>query len=220
MPSPLRSLTALAVCAAAACAFAATAGADSIVYVKDGNVWLTKPDAAKQYQVTFDGGYSSPSQADDGTIVALRGKQFVRMNRSGAQLNAPFAGIGTSGGNFYGPYEPRVSPDGTRIAYWFGQYSSYYSYGCSCYLYHLESKTAWSYASRFTDPTAESENYLGLEQPEWLTNDRLLAGYPGFWMSGWTFKLGTGTGYSDRAARGGTSSRTTRATTTTRPIRR
>jgi hypothetical protein len=78
MPSPLRFLTALAVCVVAAFAFAATAGADSIVYVKDGNVWLTSPDAAKQYQVTFDGGYSSPSQADDGTIVALRGKQFVR----------------------------------------------------------------------------------------------------------------------------------------------
>jgi WD40-like Beta Propeller Repeat len=143
-------------------------------------------------------------------LIALAGRrrhdrrpprQAVRaLNRSGAQLNAPFAGIGTSGGNFYGPYEPRVSPDGTRIAYWFGQYSSYYSYGCSCYLYHLESKTAWSYADRFTDPTAESEHYLGLEQPEWLTNDRLLAAYPGFWMSGWTFKLGTGTGYSDKAA--------------------
>lgn len=91
-----------------------------------------------------------------------------------------------------GPYEPRVSPDGTRIAYWFGQYSSYYSYGCYCYLFHLESKTAWSYADHFTDPTSESENYLGIEQPEWLTNDRLLASYPDFWMSGWTFKLGSG----------------------------
>ena len=192
MPSPLRFLTALVVCAAAVVALAATASADSIVYVKDSNVWLTSPDAAKQYQVTFDGGYSSPSQADDGTIVALHGKQFVRMNRSGAALNAPFDGIGTSGGDFYGPYEPRVSPDGQRIAYWFGQYSSYYSYGCSCYLYHLESKTAWSHADRFTDPTAESESFLGLEQPEWLTNDRLLAAYPGFWMSGWTVKLGSG----------------------------
>jgi hypothetical protein len=200
MPSPLRFLTVLAVAAVAVVALAATANADSIAYVKDGNVWLTSPDAAQQYQLTFDGGYSSPSQADDGTIVALRARQFVRMDRSGRQLNAPIDAIGTSGGNFYGPYEPRVSPDGTRIAYWFGQYSSYYSYGCSCYLYHLESKTAWTYASRFTDPSSESENYLGLEQPEWLTNDRLLAAYPGFHMGGWTFKLGTATGYSDKAA--------------------
>ena len=219
MPSPLRLLTALVVAAAACVALAATAGADSIVYVKDGNVWLTSPDASKQYQVTFDGGYSSPSQADDGTIVALRARQFVRMDRSGHLRNAPIDAIGTSGGNFYGPYEPRVSPDGTRIAYWFGQYSSYYSYGCYCYLFHLESKTAWSYADHFTDPTSESENYLGIEQPEWLTNDRLLASYPDFWMSGWTFKLG----YRRRRVpprSGGTSSRTTRATTTSRPIRR
>ena len=117
MRFPLRFLTALVAAAAAVVALAATASADSIVYVKDGNVWLTSPDAAKQYQVTFDGGYSSPSQADDGTIVALRARQFVRMDRSGHQLNAPIDAIGTSGGNFYGPYEPRVSPDGTRIAY-------------------------------------------------------------------------------------------------------
>jgi hypothetical protein len=200
MPSLPRALAALLAAGVAAGALAATAGADSIVYVKDGNVWLTSPDAAKQYQVTFDGGYASPSQADDGTIVALRGKQFVRMNRSGQALNPPFDAIGTAGGDFYGPYEPRVSPDGQRIAYWFGQYSDRYDYGCNCYLYRLESKTAWSWSTRFTDPTAESEHYLGLEQPEWLTNDRLLASYPGFWMSGWTFKIGTGTGYSDKAA--------------------
>jgi hypothetical protein len=192
MPSLPRSLTALLVAGAFTGALAATASADSIVYVKDGNVWLTSPDAAKQYQVTFDGGYASPSQADDGTIVALHGKQFVRMNRSGQALNPPFDGIGTSGGDFYGPYEPRVSPDGKRIAYWFGQYSQRYDYGCSCYLFHRESKTAWTYSDRFTDPTSESENFLGFEQPEWLTNDRLLTSYPGFWMSGWTLKLGSG----------------------------
>jgi hypothetical protein len=189
-----RFLTALVVAGVAAGALTASAGADSIVYVKDGNVWLTSPDATKQYQVTFDGGYSSPSQADDGTIVALHGKQFARMNRSGQALNPPFDGIGTSGGNFYGPYEPRVSPDGTRIAYWFGQYSQRYDYGCACYLFNFESRSAWSWSNRFTDPSSESENALGIEQPEWLTNDRLLASYPSFWMSGWTWKIGTATG--------------------------
>ena len=116
------------------------------------------------------------------------------MNRGGQSLNPPFAGMGTSGGNFYGPYEPRVSPDGKRIAYWFGQYSDYYSYGCNCYLFHLESKSAWSWSDRFTDPSSESENTLGLEQPEWLANDRVLPGYSSFWMSGWTWKIGTATG--------------------------
>jgi hypothetical protein len=79
-------------------ATAATASASSIVYVKAGDVWLSSPDGAKSYRVTYDGGYQSPSQADDGTIVAWRAKRFVRMDRSGRQLNAPVAGIGTDPG--------------------------------------------------------------------------------------------------------------------------
>ena len=42
-----RFLTALLAAGAGIGALAATASADSIVYVKDGNVWLTSPDAAK-----------------------------------------------------------------------------------------------------------------------------------------------------------------------------
>ena len=178
----------------------AVASADSIVYVKDGNVWLSSADASKQYQVTFDGGYSSPSQANDGTIAALHGKQLMRLDRSGHKL-AEFNGVGSDlTPNFYGPYEPRISPDGSKIAYWFGQYTSYYSYGCYCYLYEVESRTTWSYSDRFTDPTSESEYYKGFEQPEWLTNDRILASYNGFWMNLWTWKIGLGHGYVNGSA--------------------
>jgi opacity protein-like surface antigen len=53
--------------AAALAVAAAPAAASSVVYVKDGNVWLTDPAGAKQYQVTFDGGYASPSQASSRT---------------------------------------------------------------------------------------------------------------------------------------------------------
>src|SRR6476646_183707 len=190
-------------CAALALTIAAPAFADSIVYVKDGNVWLTSPDGAKQVQVTTDGGYESPSQADDGTIVALRAKQFVRMDPTGKQLNAPVDGMGSpatnSSGTFYGPYEPRVSPDGTKIAYWFGQYSEYYSYGCSCYLFHLESRSAVSASDHFTDPSTDGETMKGITQPEWVSNDRLIAGYD-FWMNLWTWRLGTGHGDTGAAA--------------------
>jgi hypothetical protein len=184
----------IGVLSAAALAFAAApAGASSLVYVKDGNVWLTDPGGAKQYQVTFDGGYASPSQADDGTIVAWRAKQFVRMDRSGRPLNAPVDGIGTDdgGGRFYGPWEPKVSPDGRRIAYWFGQYSSYYSYGCSCYLWHVEDLTTWTWADHFKPYTDDGQD-KGVESPSWLTNDRLLATYPGFHQNVWTWKLDSG----------------------------
>jgi hypothetical protein len=178
----------------------AVAAADSIVYIKDGNVWLSSPDASKQYQVTSDGGYSSPSQSNDGTIAALHGKQLVRLDRAGHKLSE-FNGVGSDlTPNFYGPYEPRISPDGSKIAYWFGQYTSYYSYGCYCYLYEVESRTTWSYSDHFTDPTNESDYYKGFEQPEWLTNDRLLASYNGFWMNLWTWKIGLGHGYVNGSA--------------------
>src|SRR6476620_7872726 len=97
----------LPLAAAAALACAATASADSLVYVKDGNVWLSSTVASKSYQVTFDGVYSSPSQSDNGTIAALRGGQMVRMDRSGRPLNAPIDGMGSPGtnnGHFNGPY--------------------------------------------------------------------------------------------------------------------
>src|SRR3954470_24657669 len=115
-----RTTTTLAACAVAALAAAAPASADSIVYVKDGNVWLTSPDAAKGYQVTFDGGSDSPSQADSGMIVALHNGQLVRLDRSGHQIGNAIDRIGSpgpqggGGGAFFGPPAPRASPGGTQ----------------------------------------------------------------------------------------------------------
>ena len=37
---------------------AAPAAADSISYLRDGNIWLTTPDGARQTQVTSTGIYS------------------------------------------------------------------------------------------------------------------------------------------------------------------
>ena len=52
---------------------AAPAAADSIVFVRDGDVWISTPDGTTERQLTAGGGWTSPSMADDGTIVALRG---------------------------------------------------------------------------------------------------------------------------------------------------
>src|ERR1044072_4422214 len=117
----------LAAALAAASIGAAPAAADSIVYAKDGNLFLTSPDGSKGYQLTRDGGYSEPSQADNGIVGALRDKQLVRLDRSGRDLNAPMRAVGSarSRGPLGGPYEPRISPDGTRFAYYFYVQSSY-----------------------------------------------------------------------------------------------
>ena len=85
---PNRSAASIATAAAlAALGVAVPAShADSISYVKDGNVYLTNADGSETVQVTSAGGYSSASQSDDGRILGLKGGRFHLMNRWGDVL--------------------------------------------------------------------------------------------------------------------------------------
>ena len=49
---------------------------------------------ALERRLTAGGGYASPSMADDGTIVALRGGSFVRLRGDGGVVGAPIAAVG------------------------------------------------------------------------------------------------------------------------------
>ena len=104
---------ALSVCALMAAA-AAPAQAGSIVFVKEHNVWLANEDGSGQFQVTTDGKagdeYESPSQANDGTILALRKGYAYRMKQNGEALAPKFLiGVGTQ--------TIAVTPDGVILAY-------------------------------------------------------------------------------------------------------
>ncbi|HEY7025361.1 MAG TPA: hypothetical protein VH371_10420 [Candidatus Limnocylindrales bacterium] len=73
---------------------AAANGTGSIVYIKAGDVWLASPDGSDARQLTTDGarsGYHDPTQAADGTILALQGPStLVALDRSsGAQIRPP-----------------------------------------------------------------------------------------------------------------------------------
>ena len=75
------------------------AAADSILLVRDGNVWISTPDGSTERPLTAGGDFSSPSMADDGTIVALRGRSFVRCGRTAprsACRSTPSAATGSS----------------------------------------------------------------------------------------------------------------------------
>jgi hypothetical protein len=87
--------------------------ADSIVYERGGNIWLANPDGSGARQVTTSGGYSRPSQADDGTIIAANGDVLHRLSRSGALLNT--AGDDDYGGKIF----TDVSPNGALASYGF-----------------------------------------------------------------------------------------------------
>ncbi len=70
MPRRFRAtLGALAIAIASGVA-PGVAHADSLVFIRDGNVHLT--DGTRFVQVTQGGNWESPSQADDGTIVAVQ----------------------------------------------------------------------------------------------------------------------------------------------------
>ena len=100
------------------------AAADSIVFVKDANVWLASADGTKLHQVTTDGTaadpYRVPVQADDGTIAASHGQLIVRLRQNGEVIGTldPEPLTNSVGQPVDGPpVNLAISPDGTRIAY-------------------------------------------------------------------------------------------------------
>ncbi|HET8755943.1 MAG TPA: hypothetical protein VFM58_08035 [Solirubrobacteraceae bacterium] len=107
----------------------AAARADSIVYSKGGDVWAARPDGSGARKLAS--GYAHPTQADDGTILAMDGNRFVRLSRAGrvlARFDSVMAGL-PAGIDAIGPFDPVVSPDGSKVAYWIGMYSTWHDHG-------------------------------------------------------------------------------------------
>ena len=152
----------------------AAASADSIVFVKAGNVWLAKPDGSGAYQVTTDGTpgspYRSPSQADDGTIAVSRHDDIVRMTQNGTVLNRidPDPLTNSVGHPMDGPpVDVAISPDGKRIAYTFAGYEC--PAGASC---GARTATSYTAADHLTLPVYSGSTYY--RDPSWVTNSRTL----------------------------------------------
>jgi hypothetical protein len=131
--------------------------ADSIVFERGGNVWLANPDGSGQRQVTTDGGYANPSQANDGTIAAAKGGLLHRMDRSGRLLNL----AGDPSGS--GPLIASFAPGGALIAYHYNNTGSI-TPGL---------RTALSHADRQTS-NDEIFNIGGWINPSWIGDNQLL----------------------------------------------
>jgi len=153
----VRRYTALAAAAIALAVAAPPAQASSIVYEKNGNVWAANPDGSGQRPVTTSGGYTHPSQANDGTIAAVKGGLLQRLDRSGNVLNL----AGDPEGS--GPILSSISPNGSLIAYHFNATGSIVS----------GLRTALSHADRQTS-NDEIFNIGGWINPTWLGNDTIL----------------------------------------------
>lgn len=144
---------------------AASAQASSIVYINGGNVWLANPDGSGARKVSTGGGYTSPSQADDGTIVAAHGSSnLVRMDRHGHQLPGP--GVPpTPGGS--GPLDPRISPDGSKVVF------HWVAYACDFCGGTMRTGTQITWADHAT-PAEEFGYQRPDTNPSWISNSRLL----------------------------------------------
>jgi hypothetical protein len=170
---------------AAAVAAAPAAQADSISYIKDGDVHLTTPDGARDHQVTTGGGYTYASQADDGRILALRGKRLRLLDQWGT-VKADFSPVadGTAGTiSLSGPFDPVISPDGSRVAYGFYVQYTHGDPNCGlpggCWEGHLYAGTGYSPSTgpaSWTDP-AFSPNY-GWTDPAWIDDGHTLLSGP------------------------------------------
>jgi WD40 repeat protein len=181
-------------CVAAACGLAllmpggvaARPGADarslgragSILYVKAGKLWLASPDGKVRRRVPHAGAFGSPSQADNGTIVAQRGLYFYRLNRRGKLLNKPLTTAFRTSPllpAFNGPFQPEVSPDGTKIAYTYSFVSTYYDPVCGCSVTSPSMNTSVTYSNRFTEsPDRLFGNALFHSNASWIGNQALL----------------------------------------------
>jgi hypothetical protein len=173
----------------------AAASADSIVYTKAANVWVAAGDGSGQRPVTKDGTgalpYQSATQADDGTILAQRGTRFLRMDRNGnviANLRSVLTDL-PLGINAVGPFDPEISPDGTKVAYWIGMYSSWYDYGSninwtrtgSVVIYQdARNGTILGVTHYYEEPSwlADSSRVLMFEETNGLT-PQVMVGAPG-----------------------------------------
>lgn len=151
---------------------AASAGAASMVYIQGGNVFLADEDGTGAYQVTLDGStadpqhtaYRSPTEADDGTIVAAKGGEIVHLGQNGAVL-AHF--VPHSGGY---PLAAAVSPDGTKIAYNFSEitHCTVYIYSCG---YYPQPGAAVTSIDGSSDPGAVQQD---IQDGEWIDNTTLV----------------------------------------------
>lgn len=107
----------LALLMAVALAIPRSASADSVVYVKGGNVWLASPDGSVNRQLTTSGAYGYASQSDNGVIVASSETRIHRLSRTG-EIEADLPTV-SDGVSMQGPFEPQISPNGKIVAYEF-----------------------------------------------------------------------------------------------------
>lgn len=136
------------------------ASADSLVFVKGGDVWMSEPDGSRETRLTRDGTFRYASQSEDGSIAASRGSKVVRLSRTGEILASHPTAVGENAS--YGPYDTEISPDGRLIAYEYFHYSDFW--GLRLGVAYLDARTGEHIG----------DTHTGWSYPSWVDNRRLI----------------------------------------------
>jgi hypothetical protein len=136
--------------------------------------------------VTTTGGYSDVSQADDGTMIGLNGVRLHRLDPTGkvlADFDTPVSDTRPAPSKtFYGPFDPAISPDGSKVAYTYYYMTQSQSPTCfppQCMTTINEGGTGYSLADRQTGWDAPGlGKHSGWRHPAWVDNDTTLLANP------------------------------------------
>ncbi|MBB3040908.1 hypothetical protein [Nocardioides soli] len=146
----------------------------SIVFIRNHNVWLSRPDGSDLHQVTRDGvadkPYQSPSQSDTGVIAVSFGNEIVLMQQNGTVMKRLDPGPLTSGVSkpLDGPpVSVSISPDATKVAYTFAAYQC--AHGAPC---GDQRATAITHTDSLTAPSVYGQTHYW--NPSWVGNGRTI----------------------------------------------
>ena len=143
----------------------AAAAADSIVYVKGGDVYASRPDGSATVHITSGGSWEWPSLADDGTTVTTNdGDGMIYVINRNVTLRNKFTTPGSyAGSQSFLPNHIRIAPDGSKIAYSILEAGSY--------------RTWWT-PTDSTGISSRGDGGLGQEDytnPSWFNGNLLLS---------------------------------------------
>ena len=151
----------------------------SIVFIKKGDVWMSRLDGSRQVALTRNGTpgkpYFSPTASDNGTIVALKSVFLHSFRPSGRRIVKPrqwainpMPTVSTE------PFAVDLSSNGKIVATENALYSTYYD--------PRRSETRPTIAARFIDffnfrtekEIGLSDSYWDYQSPAWIDSKRVL----------------------------------------------